>query len=80
MLVKSLDRLKLMLLQVITKKKIVLKEIESITGLMAFCSRAIISARAFIRRFYDLIASIQNGKPYHTVRLNAEVKVDVRFS
>jgi hypothetical protein len=32
------------------------------------------------RRFYDLIASIQNGKPYHTVRLNAEVKVDVRFS
>jgi hypothetical protein len=59
----KLNRLKLMLLQVITKTKMALKEIESITGLMAFCSRAIISARAFIRRFYDLIASIQNGKP-----------------
>jgi len=55
-----------------------LKEIESITGLMAFCSRAIISARVFIRRFYDLIASIQNGKSYYTVRLNAEVKTDAR--
>jgi hypothetical protein len=76
----KLNRLKLMLLQVITKMKMALKEIESITGLMVFCSRAIISARAFIRRFYDLIASIQNGKPYHTVRLNAEVKADARFS
>ncbi|XP_071160936.1 uncharacterized protein [Mytilus edulis] len=55
-----------------------LKELESITGLMAFCSRAIISARAFIRRFYDLIASVKNGKPYYTVRLNSEVKADAR--
>ena len=45
---------------------------------MAFCSRAIISGRTFIRRFDDLIASIQNGKPSYTVRLNAEVKADAR--
>ncbi|CAG2255924.1 SLC35A1_2_3 [Mytilus edulis] len=63
---------------VLSKKKMALKELESITGLMAFCSRAIISARAFIRRFYDLIASVKNGKPYYTVRLNSEVKADAR--
>ncbi|CAG2188093.1 unnamed protein product [Mytilus edulis] len=67
-----------MLDQVLSKKKMALKELESITGLMAFCSRAIISARAFIRRFYDLIASVKNGKPYYTVRLNSEVKADAR--
>ena len=44
---------------------------------MAFCSRAISSFRAFIRRFYDLIASVKNGKPYYSARLNREVKEDV---
>ena len=75
---EKLDKLKFMLDQVLSKKKMALKELESITGLMAFCSRAIISARAFIRRFYDLIASVKNGKPYYTVRLNSEVKADAR--
>ncbi|VDH97584.1 Hypothetical predicted protein [Mytilus galloprovincialis] len=74
---EKLDKLKFMLDQVLSKKKMALKELESITGLMAFCSRAIISARAFIRRFYDLIASVKNGKPYYTVRLNSEVKADM---
>jgi len=72
----KLERLKLMLLSIISKKRIALKELESVTGLMAFCSRAISSSRAFIRRFYDLIASVKNGKPYYSVRLNREVKED----
>ena len=61
----KLERLKLMLLSIISKKRIALKELESVTGLMTFCSRAISSSRAFIRRFYDLIASVKNGKPYY---------------
>jgi len=42
-------KLKESLLLIISKKRIVLKELESLTGLMAFCLRAIVSARAFIR-------------------------------
>lgn len=68
--------LKESLLLFIPKKRIALKELESLTGLMAICSRAIVSARAFIRRFYDLIASVRKEKPHYTVRLNQEVKSD----
>ncbi|CAC5400972.1 unnamed protein product [Mytilus coruscus] len=58
------------------KKKIMLRELESITGLMSFCSRAIPSSRAFIRRFYDLIASVKCKKHHYKVRINKEVKAD----
>ena len=54
----KLERLHVSLTSILSKKKITLKELESVTGLMAFCSRAIPSARAFLRRFYDLIASV----------------------
>jgi hypothetical protein len=45
---------------------------------MLFCSKAIPSARAFIRRFYDLIASVNNIKPHYFVRINKEVRKDVQ--
>jgi len=74
----KLVRLRVSLLDVLTKKKITLKDLESVTGLMSFCSKAIPSARAFIRRFYDLIASVNNKKPHYFVRINKEVKKDVQ--
>ena len=58
----KLVRLRISLLDVLTKKKITLSNLESVTGLMLFCSKAIPSARAFIRRLYDLIASVNNKK------------------
>ena len=61
------------------KKKVSLKDLESLTGLMAYCSRAIPSSRAFIRRFYDLIAAVNNKKPHYMVRINQEVKADVQM-
>ena len=72
----KLERLKLMLLSIISKKRIALKEFVSVTRKMVFCSTAISSSRTFIRRLYDLIASVKNGKPYYSVRLNREVKED----
>ena len=70
----KLQKLKDQLIPLMSKKRIAIKELESLTGLMAFCSRAIVSARAFLRRLYDLIASVKNAKPYYTVRINNEVK------
>jgi hypothetical protein len=52
------------------------KELESIVGLMAFCARAIPSARAFIRRFYDLISEVRVKKSYYYVRINQEIISD----
>jgi hypothetical protein len=46
---------------------------------MAYCSRVILSSRAFIRRLYDLIAAVNNKKPHYMVRINQEVKADVQM-
>ena len=73
----KLFKLQSQLLPMLYKKKILIKDLESVTGLLSFCCRAIPSARAFIRRFYDLMAGLRNKKPYFRVRLNAEVKADV---
>lgn len=71
------DKLKNMLLSLISKKKIARRELESIVGLMSFCARAIPSSRAFLRRFYDLISSVKY--PSHKIRLNPEIKEDVNI-
>lgn len=75
----KLQKLKDQLIPLMSKKRIAIKELESLAGLMAFCSRDIVSARAFIRRLYDLIASVKNAKPYYTVRINNEVKSDAEM-
>ena len=72
----KLLKLKLGVEILLEEKKVKLRELESITGLMAFCSRAIPSARAFTRRFYVLIASVKYKKPYYYIRINSEVKAD----
>jgi hypothetical protein len=61
----KLCKLKAGIQSIVKVKKIKLKDIESVVGLMAFCARAIPSARAFIRQFYDVISSVKHAKPYY---------------
>ena len=72
----KLAKLHSLLIPMLHKQKMFVRQLESVTGLLAFCSRAIPASRAFIRRFYDLIAGVKN-KPHYKVRLNNEVKSDV---
>jgi len=51
----KIRKLKQLLEPMLLRNKISLKELESVTGLMSFCAKAIPSSRAFIRRFFDLI-------------------------
>ena len=74
----KLNKLKSGIFYLLGRQKIQLRELESVVGLMAFCARAIPSARAFLRRFYDLIASVKIKKPYYYIRVNKEVKADAR--
>jgi len=55
----KINKLVTLLSPFLYKKKLKIKHLESVTGLMAFCSRAIPSSRAFIRRFYDLLTSVK---------------------
>lgn len=73
----KLSKLRSLLEPMLTSKKIKIKDLESITGLLSYCSRAIPSSRAFIRRFYDLLASVKIKKPYFRVKINNEIKADV---
>ena len=57
---EKLQKLRNLLQPLLYKKKVSLKALKSLTGLMAYCSRAIPSSRAFMRRFNDLIAAVNN--------------------
>ena len=72
----KLCKLKAGIQSIVRVKKIKLKDLESVVGLMAFCARAIPSARAFIRRFYDVISSVKHAKPYYYVKVNQEMRSD----
>jgi hypothetical protein len=72
----KLNKLRLGMQYILEHKKMKFKELESIVGLMAFYARAIPSARAVIRRFYDLISEVRVKKSYDYVRINQEIKSD----
>lgn len=73
----KLDKLKRSLQDLLTRKKENIRTLESVIGLMAFCARARPSARAFLRRFYDLLSSVKVRKPFYKIRITEELKYDI---
>ena len=73
----KLDKLKRSLQDLLTRKKEKIRTLESVIGLMAFYARAIPSARAFLRRFYDLLSAVKVRKPFYKIRIAEEVKYDI---
>ena len=74
---EKLIKLKTQLVSLLDKEKTTLKELQSLTGLLSFCCRAIPSARAFNRRFFDAMSGL--SRPNHHVRVNLEMKSDIRM-
>jgi len=58
------------------RRKVTLKELQSLIGLLNFTCSVILPGRAFLRRLIDLTIGIQH--PYHCVRLNKDVKADLQ--
>ena len=58
-----------------SKKKVTLKELQSIIGLLNFACSVIIPGRVFL----PINLTIGIKKPYHFIRLNTEVKKDLRI-
>jgi len=52
----------------LTRKKVTLKELQSLTGLLNFTCSVVLPGRAFLRRLFDLTVSIT---PQHLVRLSS---------
>ena len=59
------------------RKKVLVREIESLAGKLAFLCRAVWPGRTFVRRLYDLVAGTPNRN--HHVRLTLEVKKDLQM-
>lgn len=66
-----------LLSETLQRKKIRLRELQSLAGSLAFCSRALPAARAFLRRFYAAMSAIK--KPHHFVRLSSTIKEDLNI-
>ncbi|CAC5388495.1 unnamed protein product [Mytilus coruscus] len=60
----------------IKKRKITLKDLQSLVGSLNFCAKAIPSVRAFNRRFCDAMCGIQ--RPNHFIRVTLGMKEDIK--
>ena len=57
------------------RKKVTLKEIQSLTGLLNFACTVVVPGRAFLRRLVGLTEGVWS--PYHVIRMTREVKADL---
>ena len=57
------------------KKKVTLKELQSLLGLLNFATSCIVPGRTFLRKLYDLTINVKF--PHFKIRLTKEVKADM---
>ena len=57
------------------RRKVTLRELQSLIGLLNFTCSVIVPGRAFLRRLIDLI--IGGRRPHHRIRLTKETKHDM---
>jgi hypothetical protein len=60
----KLLKLKSYIEEILIRRKVKHRFVESAVGLISFCTRAIPSDRAFVRRFYDLLSSAEDKKTF----------------
>ena len=58
-------------------KKITLLYLQRICGLLNFLCRSIVPGRAFTRRLYGKTATAGQLRPYHYIKVSAEMKMDL---
>ena len=82
LLQQKIDKAKFLLEKLIGMRKTMVRDLQSLTGLLNFLNRAIVPGRAFTRRIYLKFSLIGNNgkplKPHHHVSLNKEFKEDCK--
>ena len=59
-----------------SRRKVTLKELQSLIGLLNFTSSVILPGRAFLRRLIDLTKGLKH--PHHRIRLSKDAKADLK--
>ena len=73
----KIDKCLSLIASFLTRKKLTLKEIQSLTGMLNFACSVVVPGRAFLRRLIDLTVGVHS--PYHYVRISREVKADLKL-
>ena len=73
----KLDKCRSLISEFLRRKKVTLKEVQSLTGLLNFACSVVRPGRAFLRRLIDRTVGIRS--PEHRIRLNKEVKQDLKL-
>ena len=61
-------------------KKVMVKELEKLVGLLNFFNRAIVPGRAFTRRIYSKFTGVSEKlKPFHHIRIDTELHKDLQI-
>ena len=77
--VEKIDKAFNLISKVEMKKKVQVHELQKLTGFLNFLCRAIVPGRAFTRRFYAYISTLESKlKPHHHVRVNEEMRSDLQ--
>jgi hypothetical protein len=61
----------------LSKKRVTQKELQSLTGMLAFCTRALPSGRTFSRRLFASLNKVH--KSHHFIRLTGGMKKDLKL-
>ena len=71
------EKCKAMVSALLRRKKVTLREIQSLTGLLNFACSVVVPGRAFLRRLIDLTKGIKSA--HHFVRLTKSVKAGLEI-
>lgn len=74
--IEKIEKVTLLLQSLGNKKKVTLRELQSVLGLLNFACSVVLPGRAFLRRLIDLTKG--KSKPYHKIRLNKESRLDIQ--
>ena len=74
--VDKLERLKLLLDSTCNRKKISLRDLQSLIGLLNFACLVVSPGRAFLRRLIDLTCNVK--KSHHFIKLTTEARKDIQ--
>lgn len=73
--VDKLQKCRMLLRTFYKRRKVTLRELQSLLGLLNFTCSVIVPGRAFLRRMIDLTKGAK--RPYHRIRLSKEAKSDM---
>ena len=73
---EKVEKAVVMIKNMLSSQKTTLSKIQSLTGLLNYCTKIVPPGRAFLRRLYDLTIGLERQN--HHVRVTASVKADLR--